>query len=355
MKKLIVPCAGRSSRYPDTKPKYLLTHPDGKIMLEHALIGIDIEQFDQVIITIVKEHDNKYNASLIINQAFKEYVDKGLVTVCCLDDYTKSASETIYKTIVKNNITEGQLVIKDCDNYVKVNIPRTSTSFCVGVDINKFEISNLNAKSFLYLNEQNLIKDIIEKRVVSDIICVGVYGFKEVRDFVSGYELLLQKGIQSELYISNVISYMINEQGFCFEGIYADEYEDWGTLKEWTKLQDKMKTYFIDVDGVILSNSGRYGIVNWSNNCELLEKNVRKIIELQKQGGQIVITTARTEEYRKKLENLLHGIGIFPHSIVMGLNHSSRVLVNDFAPTNPYPSAVAISIPRNGDLTRYIK
>ena len=62
MKKLIVPCAGRSSRYPDTKPKYLLTHPDGKIMLEHALIGIDIEQFDQVIITIVKEHDNKYNA-----------------------------------------------------------------------------------------------------------------------------------------------------------------------------------------------------------------------------------------------------------------------------------------------------
>ena len=28
MKTLIVPCAGRSSRFPNMKPKYLLTHPD---------------------------------------------------------------------------------------------------------------------------------------------------------------------------------------------------------------------------------------------------------------------------------------------------------------------------------------
>ena len=59
MNTLIVPCAGRSSRFPNTKPKFLLTHPDGKLMIEHAIEGIDINKFDQIVITIVKEHDEK--------------------------------------------------------------------------------------------------------------------------------------------------------------------------------------------------------------------------------------------------------------------------------------------------------
>lgn len=354
MNTLIVPCAGRSSRFPNTKPKFLLTHPDGKLMIEHAIEGIDINKFDQIVITIVKEHDEKYDVSVILKQAFNEYFNRGVMQICILEHFTRSASETIYQTVRKLNIS-GQIIIKDCDNYVKVKIPEQPTNFCVGIEINKYEISNISAKSFLYLNEQNLIKDIIEKKVVSDIICVGVYSFKDVRDFISGYTLLIDKGIKSELFISHIISYIINEQNYCFECIYAEDYDDWGTVKEWTKIQDKMKTYFVDVDGVILKNSGKYGVVNWSNNHEKLEMNVKKIVELQNNGAQIVITTSRTEEYRKDLERMLNDAGIYPHTIVMGLNHSARVLINDFAPTNQYPSGTAISIPRNGDLSQYIR
>ena len=147
---------------------------------------------------------------------------------------------------------------------------------------------------------------------------------------------------------------MINALSYCFDAIYANDYEDWGTINEWLKIQNKMTTYFIDVDGVIFKNSGKYGLINWCNNDNLIESNVAKIIELQKNGSQIIITTSRTEEYREALLNKLNKVGIHPHAVVMGLNHSCRVIINDFAPTNPYPSAKAINIPRNGDITKYL-
>ena len=33
----------------------------------------------------------------------------------------------------------------------------------------------------------------------------------------------------------------------------------------------------------------------------------------------------------------------------MGLNHSKRTVINDFSPTNPYPSCGAINISRDSD------
>ena len=34
-------------------------------------------------------------------------------------------------------------------------------------------------------------------------------------------------------------------------------------------------------------------------------------------------------------------------TIITDLMHSKRILVNDFAETNPYPSSIAVNIPRN--------
>lgn len=79
MNTLIIPCAGKSSRFPNMKPKYMLTHPDGKLMVEKAMEGINPEVFDRIIITIVKPHDEKYEAKLIMEQVFK---DNPKVEIC---------------------------------------------------------------------------------------------------------------------------------------------------------------------------------------------------------------------------------------------------------------------------------
>lgn len=348
---LIIPCAGKSSRFPNMKPKWMLTYPDGKLMIEKSLEGLNLDDFDRIIITIVKPHDDKYEAKLILEQVF---ANNPKIEICVLDDFTSSASETIYLTLTKMNV-KGAFVIKDSDNYVSFKLTQPLQNAIVGYDLSTHRnISNIPEKSFLIVNEQNIIEDIIEKQIVSKIICLGVYVFKSVDDFLEAYRALQQKNVNGEMFISHVISYMLTKNNVIFTSIMADDYEDWGTLQEWKATQKRYRTYFIDVDGVILKNSGKYGSINWSNNKVLLEENVKSIIELQNNGAQIVITTSRTEEYRKNLENILNHAGIFPYTILMGMNHAARVVINDFAPTNPYPSAMCITLPRNSTIKEYL-
>lgn len=351
MNTLIVPCAGKSSRFPNIKPKYLLTHPDGSIMLEKAISGLNTEVFDRIIITIVKPHAEKYEAEIILKQIFAK---NKKVEICVLDDFTNSASETIDLTINKMNI-QGSFVVKDSDNKVYTKIPQIISNGIVGYDLRIHkDISNIPGKSFLLINDKNIILDIIEKEVVSNIICLGVYSFSDVKDFRAAYKELSNNNITGEMFISHVISYMLSK-GHIFTANMADGYDDWGTLTEWQQVQKNYRTYFIDVDGVLIKNCGKYGSINWSNNKELIFDNINAIKDLQDNGAQIIITTSRTEEYRANLEELLINNGIKPYAIITGLNHSSRVIINDFAATNPYPSCTAVSIPRNSLIKDYIQ
>ena len=348
---LLIPCGGKSSRFPGMKPKYLLTHPDGKIMIEKAICGINQDIFDRIIITIIKEHNEQYNSELILKQIFN---NNKKIEICILDDFTKSASETVFLTIKKMNIT-GSLVIKDCDNLVEINISKDIQNGIIGYDLHKHpNISNIPGKSFLTINQNNTIKDIMEKQIVSNIICLGVYCFKNVDDFIIAYNQLNQRNSTGEMFISHIISYLLSNKKYIFQYIEALNYEDYGTLNEWKNLQKNFRTYFCDVDGVILKNCGKYGKTNWNNSKTILEENVNEIIKLQENGAQIVITTSRTEEYRKDLEKILQDIGIKPYTIIMGLNHAARIIINDFAPTNPYPSGIAITLPRDANLKDYL-
>lgn len=350
MSTLIIPCAGKSSRFPNMKPKYLLTHPDGKMMIEKSIEEINTEIFSRIIITIVKPHDDQYESSLLLNQVFK---NNPKVEICVLDDFTKSASETIHKTITKTNVS-GSFVIKDSDNSVGVDLPKDIDNAIVGLDLHKNpNIKNIAAKSFLIVNEQDTILDIVEKQVVSNVICLGIYCFKEAAAFLKAFEEMSATNISGEMFISHVISYMLRNHEHLFNLFLAKSFKDFGTLEEWKEEQFKHRTYFVDFDGVLVKNSGKYGKRNWSNNFEILEDNAKTIRDLQQNGAQIIITTARSEELRPTVEKLLEQMGIKVHAIVMNLNHSSRVLINDFAATNPYPSALAISIPRDSNLKNY--
>lgn len=351
MNTLIIPCAGKSSRFPNMKPKWLLTFPDGKLMIEKAIEGLNLDLFERIIITIVKKHDIDYEASLVLSQVFK---NNKKVEICVLDDFTKSASETIYTTLKKMNVS-GSFVVKDSDNYVKIDIESNFKNFIASYNIeNAREINNISNKSFLLCNKQNIIEDIVEKKIASNIICVGVYAFEDTEIFSKAYCELTSKNVSGEMYVSHIISYLLSTKGHVFTNKEVRCYQDWGTIKEWLYTQKKYRTYFVDVDGVLIKNSGRYGSINWDNNRELLTENVALIKELQNSGAQIIVTTSRTEEFREKLINILNKNNIFPYAVIMGLNHSTRVVINDFASTNPYPSGIAINIPRNGNLNEFI-
>lgn len=353
---LIIPCGGKSTRFKNTRPKYLLTYPDGEIMVKKAISGLDLNYFDRIIVTIVSDHVKEFQSDTILKQAFS-IGSNSKVELCILTNFTRCQSETVYETIKKMSVDDS-IVIKDSDNYFELK-QFPMGNFISGIDIKTSdrEINRLSAKSFLIVNEKGIITDIIEKEIKSEFICVGMYGFESSLDFCKAYESISKNSDWtkcSEIYISHVISYMIGTRKYVFMYAPVANYEDWGTMDDWHLIQLEKQTYFLDYDGVIVKNVGKYGISNWENSNEIIEENIKAIKEKYDRGAQIVVTTSRSNCYKEEIIKIFESRGIKLHAVITECNHSSRIIINDFAPSNPYPSCRAISIPRNGNLKDYL-
>ncbi len=356
MSTLIVPAAGKSSRFPNMKPKFLLTHPDGRLMIEKSLSGMPLDKFNRIVITIGKEHSEKYEAKTILKQVFAEHPHNKKIEILELDELGTGHADAVYLTLLKKRV-KGAFVSKDCDNHVEIKkLP--SAEFVVGLDVSTFkkEISRLAAKSFLMVNDQGIVVDIIEKCICSQHICLGVYGFESAEKFIGAYQALTKSngGDHRGVYLSHVISYLIGTSQSMYSYAEALDYEDWGTLDDWKPIQKRHSTYFFDIDGILLKNKGKYGRENWSNTLPVIEENLAIVKKLYNAGAQIVLTTCRGESDLTKFKKVLKDKGIKVHAIVTNCNHAPRIMVNDFAPTNPYPSCEAINIPRNGSLETYL-
>ena len=56
MNTLILPVAGRSSRYGLSRPKWLLTMPSGELMFEFSISKLDFQHFTKIIFICLEEH-----------------------------------------------------------------------------------------------------------------------------------------------------------------------------------------------------------------------------------------------------------------------------------------------------------
>ena len=340
MSTLIIPCAGKSSRFPGMRPKWMLTHPDGDLMIEKAMSIANDNYFKRIVVVILQDHVDRFEADIWLGQVFKDNVE-----VCILDNETESQAETVCVAIEKMKINGG-FCVKDSDSYLETKIKKGN--FVVGRDVRRSPaVPNIAAKSFISKNEQGLVTDIIEKNVCSNYISVGLYGFESAKIFTKHY-LKLNKSIVGELYLSHIISSIINDKGI-FNYIETIDYIDWGTLNEWESDIGDIKCCFVDIDGVVFENKGRYGSNNWDTEDVPLMNNIKSLIEIHNSGGQIIFCTARPEKYREKTEKSLMKYGLNWHSIVMGCLHSKRYIINDYAPTNKYPSCNSINIARNSN------
>ena len=69
--KLIIPVAGSSTRYPGTRPKWLLTMPNGQLMIEKSLSGLDLENIEEIIIIMLREHTKYIKTKVLIDSLKK--------------------------------------------------------------------------------------------------------------------------------------------------------------------------------------------------------------------------------------------------------------------------------------------
>jgi len=345
---LIIPCAGKSTRFFDSRPKWLFTNPNGKLMIQDAISELDLSNITNIYFCFLKEHLELVNINETIIKSWFNNININ-INILILDQSTKSQSETIIKIIDHFNIN-GQIFIKDCDNTFNFKI--ISGNYVCYNNISN-QTNNILGKSYIQINNINQILNIIEKNIISDKFCVGGYSFLDCNEFKKTYiqinnNLINNNRIDEEIYISHIIKQMIINNIIFFSYIVT-KYFDWGTIDEWKKYCKMFKTIFIDLDGTLVKNSGQYFGEKWGT-TDILQNNVEYIQELKKSNFiYIIITTSRTSEFKQITIEQLNKLNIPFDQIIFDLPHCTRYLINDFANTNSYPSAVAINLLRNSD------
>ena len=335
--KIIIPCAGRSSRYPDSRPKYLLTMPDGNLMFMNAA-----RQYygkHPITFVIIKEHCEKYDAYNTIKNVYGDSVD-----IVILDSFTNGPAETIYK-VVSNWKEDTPFLSHDCDSFYDHAV--TDDNFITYVDLKNYPtLTNVAAKSFIAL-ENNIVNKIVEKRVVSNNICVGTYSFNSSFRYIDCYEKISKSS--DEIFLSHIIKFDIDHNKSIYKGIEVENYIDCGTYQDYINHINKSITIFSDIDGVVFENQSRYFSNNYDIDPVLIPNAIDFLLQKQNNGATLVFTTSRPEEYKEKTSAILHRIGFNNFVLICGLPHAPRMLINDVSTTNPLPSAVAINVPRDSN------
>ena len=334
---IIVPAAGLSTRFPGMKPKYLLYDYKGEMMIMNALKPFR-QRGLRINLGILREHEEQYS---VIDQIRHEWCDN--INYVILDKPTNGPADTVYQILKRSNV-KGEFLVKDCDSFFDHEI--TEGNYVCVSNISEQEVlKKLSSKSFVISNEQGIITDIIEKRVVSDTFCVGGYKFASAEHYLNTFDAI--SSMNREIFVSDIIGHMLSE-GVVFTRKTITNYTDVGTAEDWFEYNDR-PVIFCDIDGTIIEAQSRLDLEN-NRPAKPLTENVKRLIALQSCGSQFVFTTARESIYDNLTTQMLNGLGFKDYKLVSGLQNSKRILINDFNTANPYPRAEAINIERNADV-----
>ncbi len=339
---LIIPAAGKSNRFPGVRPKWLLVHPSGNLMVAEAIKQLPLENVTSIYLIILREHVEQYNCLEGIKRAFNHIGVLNKLHVVVLEEGTRNQPETVAKAIEKVGI-DGPIFIKDSDNTFCSEI-RVKNGVSV-FDLNKMNSVNPSNKSYVTLGEHQMINNIVEKQVINSLFCAGGYSFTSSKEYLNVFNELRDN---ENLYVSHIIFKMLLNN-VAFEPLMVSGYEDWGTIEDWGNYKRRYNTIFIDLDGVLVENSGEYLAPFWGDTPSIKE-NVEALNRLYNSDKvRIIITTTRKAEFRDITLKQLEREGIKYHDIIFDLYHSNRIVINDYARSNPYKSCDAINIKRDSN------
>lgn len=337
---LLLPIAGRSSRFPNMNPKWSLTHPRGDMMVIEAIKGINLAQVGKICVIGLREHNERFQ---LVDALSDQFAGLGLtekVQFILLDQPTRNQPETIAEGIRQGGVS-GPIYIKDSDNYFRDD-PKPGN--CIsGYDLHLIEKVNARSKSYFEVNGDGFVVNIVEKKIVGSKFCAGGYSFQSTDDYLKYFDKF---SAEPDLYLSHIIFGMILD-GVAFSYSDVKDYLDWGTIKEWQAYTRLYSTLFIDLDGTLVRNSAQHAVPRWGD-TDGIQANIDAINHLYDSGKvEVIITTSRKEKFRELTLKQLTRVGAKFHKIIFDLPHGKRIIINDYAPSNPFKSCDAINIKRN--------
>ena len=223
---LIVPMVSVKSK--DTVPlEFKYDNNTGQINCIKALEGIDLSMFTKIYFVMLYEHELKYHIAekITVARKFNKKLLDTEVIFKFLDIPTSSQAETIYNTIVEYDI-KGPIFIKDADNTCTCEGQIKGNTVLV-YPLENTPIVDPQHKSYVNVDDQNFVVNIIEKRVVSNLFNCGGYSFTDAALFKTAYEALLgYEDITNHMYISHIIYWLILNKKVKFRPVEATYYED---------------------------------------------------------------------------------------------------------------------------------
>ena len=161
----------------------MLPDHDGLPMAVKAVEGLHIPTAD-LIITLLREHDERFNAVEGLRRAFGDAVH-----CVVLDHPTASQSETVVETLRRTGLNEPFLV-KDSDNYFELTTVEEPYNYVSVASLNDFDQINPRNKSYVQVDQEDIIVNFREKKVISDLFSVGGYFFRQPAEFIAAYDEL---------------------------------------------------------------------------------------------------------------------------------------------------------------------
>lgn len=324
MRTLIVPCVGK--REICNIPLFLAEHPEnGMLLLEKVLTGIFPESYERIIVTVHKSINKKYN----INEWIKtKFWHKYPIEVLALDEYTSGPADTVYETIIRAGV-EGEFYVKDAHSFLRLT-KMAKGNVIGGLDLTTCEetVENLREKSFIVINEQRNVLDIIEKKFRSDVISAGFYGFKSAEDYKLAYVRLKDVNYSIEkLYLSHIISYLIGYKNQVFHCDEIYDFEDWSTMRTWEEINRKYVTYFLDLELFFGDEEIKdLNSVVLNRNKVDVSKSMRKLQKLSNSGARFIFCTVKQDVNKELIIKYFLDNGVNCLTVVAGSTKPKSIL-----------------------------
>ena len=105
-------------------------------------------------------------------------------------------------------------------------------------------------------------------------------------------------------------------------------------------------TILCDIDGTLIEHCPPSITSKSTHIPKILDGTLDKLLEWEKKGYVIILTTARKECMRSITERQLAELGVFYDQLIMGLGSGRRILINDAKP-NGLETAECINLKRN--------
>lgn len=220
---LIVPIAADKPEYENMLPYVFNFADDGVSLCIKSIQGLNLAKFERIYFVILEKLDKKYNLSELLQMQFRNIkLDKA--EVLSLKQTTQSQAQTVYECIKQKRI-EGGIFVKDADGYFLCDF--TNTNGIAIYPLDKLDMVNPHNKSYVDLDDQFYITNIIEKKIISRYFNAGGYLFEDAQVFCKYYERLKH---YKKMYMSHIVYAMLLDN-ISFRPFEVENYQDWGNKK----------------------------------------------------------------------------------------------------------------------------